>query len=356
MAINKLRVAVVGGGVIGKRRAACVAKDPNSILVHLVDPNPLVQTALSHQFSCVISSSWEEVIQDPRIDVVIISTPNHCLAKIAIPAVQNGKHILMEKPFGRNTQEAREILSEQQKHGNKSIIKVGFNHRFFPLISQAHLLCSQGVLGEIFSIRGRYGHGGRQGMEKEWRCSQELCGGGELLDQGVHMIDLVRWFAGEWTTVYGSTATSFWPIEVEDNAYVIGKTSRNVDVQFHVSWTNWKNIFSFEIFGKKGYLHIQGLTGHYGDQSLEVGIRPLSGGVPKIHTYSSLLGDTSWNLEWQYFKKMLRKNSTPTSDTYDGFLANQVVEAILQSNATKLPIHLPHDAREYSSKVNPFVF
>ena len=104
---------------------------------------------------------------------------------------------------------------------NGFVLKTGFNHRFHPALWKAKELLEQGVIGKCFNIRARYGHGGRAGMEKEWRSSKELCGGGELLDQGVHTIDLIRWFGGEITEVYGKVETKFWDMEVEDNAFAI---------------------------------------------------------------------------------------------------------------------------------------
>ncbi|MEW5843882.1 MAG: Gfo/Idh/MocA family oxidoreductase, partial [Bacteroidota bacterium] len=204
--------------------------------------------------------------------------------------------------------------------------------RFHPAVWKAKQLTDEGAIGKIFNIRARYGHGGRPGMEKEWRASKDLCGGGELLDQGVHIIDLIRWFGGEIKEVYGKVETKFWEMQVEDNAFAILKTAENVTASFHVSWTNWKNIFSFEIFGTDGYLRIEGLGGSYGVETLEVGKRNMQGGKPEIQVSEFPSEDISWKEEWKEFKKAIEEKRDPIGNGIDGLKANEVIEAIYRSN------------------------
>ena len=175
------------------------------------------------------------------------------------------------------------------------ILKTGFNHRHHPAIWRAHELCAEGAIGPLMFIRAVYGHGGRPGYDKEWRADADLSGGGELLDQGVHIVDLCRWFLGDFAEVFGSTATYFWDlghfesagrdspraangqsvapssISLEDNAFALLRTADGRVAQFHTSWTQWKNRFSFEVFGRDGYLRVEGLGGSYGVERLEVG-------------------------------------------------------------------------------------
>jgi predicted dehydrogenase len=216
---------------------------------------------------------------------------------------------------------------------NHVLLKVGFNHRFHPAIWKAKQLLDEGQIGRCLTIRARYGHGGRPGLENEWRASRELCGGGELLDQGVHVIDLMRWFGGEIIEVYGRVETKFWKIDVEDNAFAILKTDRGVTASFHVSWTNWKNIFSFEIFGDEGYLRIEGLGGSYGLETLEWGRRRLEGGIPDIHLFEFSTEDLSWSQEWHEFLSAISENREPIGNGIDGLRANQTIDAIQRSSA-----------------------
>jgi predicted dehydrogenase len=201
-------------------------------------------------------------------------------------------------------------------------------------------MVDEGKIGEIFNIRARYGHGGRPGMENEWRASKDLCGGGELLDQGVHIIDLIQWFGGEVKEVFGKVETKFWNMEVEDNAFAILETENNVTASFHVSWTNWKNIFSFEVFGTEGYLRIEGLGGSYGPETLEYGKRKKEGGKPDIEVFEYTPEDISWVKEWEEFKNAIKEKREPIGSGLDGLKANEVIEAIYRSNDEKRSVEL----------------
>ncbi|HAB99062.1 MAG TPA: LmbZ [Parachlamydiales bacterium] len=337
MAVN---VAIIGCGLIGKKRAAEIAKDNEARLLFVVDIHQESAEKLASQHHCQALVDWTEAVSSPEVDAVIVSTPNHLSAEIAIHALQMGKDLLVEKPFGRNFLESKAILDAATKSKRTLIVKTGFNHRFHPAIAKAKNLIDQGVIGKLLSLRARYGHGGRPGMEKEWRASKSLCGGGELLDQGIHIIDLMQWFGGGWAEVYASLNTAFWPMDVEDNAFVLGKTLSGADAMFHVSWTQWKNLFSFELFGSKGSLHIQGLGGSYGQETLECMLRKLEGGPPEIKTFSYPDEDISWKLEWEEFKKAIFARTPPLGNGEDGCRANQVIAAIEQSNLQKTRVLL----------------
>jgi predicted dehydrogenase len=155
------------------------------------------------------------------------------------------------------------------------ILKTVFNHRYHPAVFKAHQLVADGEIRPVYFIRCIYGHGGRPGYEKEWRASRDVCGGGEMLDQGVHVVDLFRWFLGEFEEAFGYKPTCYWPMEVEDNAFALFKTAKGQVAQMHTSWTQWKNRFTFEIFGEAGYLIVEGLGGSYGVETLTIGKRQL---------------------------------------------------------------------------------
>jgi len=139
-------------------------------------------------------------------------------------------------------------------------------------------MLERGELGSVYFSRCIYGHGGRPGYEKEWRASKEICGGGELLDQGVHVVDLFRWFMGDFVEAFGYTPTYFWDMEVEDNGFAVFRTEKGQTASMHTSWTQWKNRFTFEVFGEAGYLIVDGLGGSYGVETLTVGKRPTVNG------------------------------------------------------------------------------
>src|SRR5262249_10986665 len=151
-------------------------------------------------------------------------TTNDALAAVTLAAVQHGKHVLVEKPAARSTAELRPVIVAARRAG--VVVKVGFNHRFHPALQKARAIWDRGELGSLLYLRGRYGHAGRVGYEREWRADPAVAGGGELLDQGVHLIDLARWFAGDFAEVHGHTGTFFWNMPVEDNGFLLLTTPR----------------------------------------------------------------------------------------------------------------------------------
>jgi len=326
-----MNVAIVGAGVIGAKRAASLKESDNLLIICDSDKNKAKK--LANLYSADFTNNLNDVLVRD-IDVAIVSVINKYSIDISIKLIESNMHILCEKPLGRNFEESNKIL-KIAKNNNK-IIKTGFNHRFHPALIKSKKLIDEGAIGKIINIRSRYGHGGRPGMENEWRCSKDLCGGGELIDQGVHIIDLCRWLTSmEVDKVYGDVFSSFWKIKVEDNAFFNLSFGKKVLAQCHVSWTNWKNIFSLEIFGVDGYIKIEGLGGSYGAETLEVGFRQKSGGVPKIESFIFEENDNSWTLEWEDLIKSINSDIEPNGNGYDRYIANLIIDAIYKSSKYK---------------------
>src|SRR5215813_1523602 len=190
-----MRVGVIGCGLIGHRRADVVRGSVGDELVIIADIERSRAEAVAGLTGCSVTTNWQEVVVRDDVDVIIVSTTNNWLAPLTIAALRHGKHVLCEKPLGRNPEESRQMLEAASMSGRK--LKTGFNHRYHGAIWKAHELSTQGAIGDILFIRCRYGHGGRPGYDKEWRANPEISGGGELLDQGIHVVDLFRWFLGD---------------------------------------------------------------------------------------------------------------------------------------------------------------
>ena len=326
----KLRTAVIGCGLIGKRRANEAARHPDSSLVVVADSNAAAAAALAAEFACRHAGNWQDAVTDSGVDVVIVSTPNAFLAEISIAALRAGKHVLLEKPMGRTLEEARAIAHAAQDA--QRLVKVGFNHRYHPAIRRARELLTAGAIGAPINLRIRYGHGGRPGYEKEWRGSAELAGGGELTDQGVHALDLIDFFAGPPTEVAAMLQTAVWPIApLEDNGFAILRCGSDVIASIHTSWTQWKNLFSLELFGERGALIVEGLGGSYGAESLHVHERALQGGAPAIRTERFEGPDESWNAEWAEFVRAIREGTPYDGGPNDGLVVMAALEALYRS-------------------------
>lgn len=335
-----MKIGIIGCGLIGRKRALSLQDDDK--IVACCDTNRKIGLKFSEDFNCKYFKSYKELLKKTDCDIIIVSVVNKYAREISSNCLKQKKHVLLEKPMGRNYRESQFIFNDAdhyKKYFNK-LLKVGFNHRFHPAISKAKELFDSNSIGNLLYIRGVYGHGGRPGMEKEWRASKDLCGGGELLDQGVHLIDLSLWFAGDIKDVFGRKSTKFWNIEVEDNVFMLLTSTSNVDIQLHVSWTNWKNTFQFELYGDKGYLKINGLGGSYGEETLEFGLRKKEGGVPDIKLFTFDKEDISWKKEWIEFKSAISENRNVLGDAQDGLKANKIIEKIYESTIKKEIIKL----------------
>jgi predicted dehydrogenase len=260
------------------------------------------------------------------VQVVIVATTNESLAEVSEFAIEAGKHVLVEKPAARTVAELDRVIEAAGHTGR--LVRVGFNHRYHPALLKARELLDGGLLGPLMFIRGRYGHGGRVGYDREWRANPALSGGGELIDQGVHLIDLSRWFLGDFTNVSGFAHTYFWNMPVDDNAFMLLRTPDDRAAFLHVSCTEWKNLFSLEIYGRNAKLHVEGLGGSYGVERVAFYRMLPEMGPPETTVWEYPRGDQSWSLEFAEFLEDIRLGRTPSVGLADARAALAVVEEI----------------------------
>lgn len=333
-----MRIGIVGCGLIGNRRAQVAqASGDEVLLVADIEPERAQMTAKT--VGAEWTDDWRGVTSHPQIEAVVVATVNKSLLPITRAALQSGKHVLCEKPLGRNTQEARQMV--EAAIAARRILKTGFNHRHHPALWRAQEMAQSGKIGPLISIRAVYGHGGRPGYDQEWRGDPELAGGGELLDQGVHVIDLCRWFMGDFVQVSGMLGTWFWQVApLEDNGFALLRTAQGQIAQIHTSWTQWKNLFRFEIFGRDGFLLINGLGGSYGVETLTLGKRRPESGPPLMETWEFPGPDISWQAEWEEFKKAIQEGRQPLGNGRDGYQAARVIDAIYESSKTGRVVEL----------------
>jgi predicted dehydrogenase len=316
-----MQVAIVGCGLIGHKRAQALGEHR---LVAVADTNldRARQLAARHP-GCTPSREWDEVVRRADVDAVVVATTNDGLAAITQAAVEAGKHVLVEKPAARSAQELLPVLEAVRRAG--VVVKVGFNKRFHPAFVKARDLIDSGVLGPLLYLRGRYGHGGRVGYEKEWRADPDIAGGGELLDQGVHLIDLSRWFLGDFPEVQGHLATYFWDMPVEDNGFLCLRTAEGRLAWLHASCTEWKNLFCFELFGRDGKLQIDGLGGSYGVERLSFYCMLPAMGPPETTIWEYPGEDLSWRREFAHFVDCISHEGSPSGSLEDAYQALAIV-------------------------------
>ncbi|MSU45602.1 MAG: Gfo/Idh/MocA family oxidoreductase [Lacunisphaera sp.] len=323
-----LQFALVGCGLIGRKRAASMAPGQLRYACDL-DAARAAKLAKSHP-GCTALSDYKSALADSTVPAVIVSTQNGSLAPIALDAVRAGKHVLVEKPGALNAAQLRAVQAAAAKTGGK--VRLGYNHRFHPALQKARKLADSGGLGPLMFLRGRYGHGGRKGYDREWRADPKLSGGGELIDQGVHLIDLAGWFLGDFTKREGHAATYFWDMKVDDNAFLSLRTAGGQTAWLHVSCTEWKNLFSLELYGREGKVAIEGLGGSYGPERCTYYKMLPQLGPPETTVWDFPAGDGSWALELAAFTEDIRTDRAPSPGLREGIRTLEIVEHIYRSS------------------------
>jgi len=317
-----MRIGIVGCGLIGQKRAVSARAHE---IVAVADRDRGRAESLAARTGATASTDWRAVI-DAAPDIVVVAVTHDHLAEIAAAAAAAGRHVLIEKPGARNEAELQPVADAAAASGVK--VKIGFNHRFHPAFLQARALIDEGVAGPLMYIRGRYGHGGRIGYEREWRMQHALSGGGELIDQGAHLIDLARWFLGDFPQVDGWVPTYYWPVEVDDNCFMALRTGQGQMAWLHATWTEWKNCFSFEICGRDAKLEINGLGGSYGTERLTLYKMLPELGPPETTSWEYPFPDRSWDLELAEFVNAIEEGRAPIGNIDDGLAMLRIVDRI----------------------------
>ena len=312
--------AVVGCGLIGCKRIAALPLGSTLKYVFDIVPANAQRAALLVDYPVTIASTLEPILADKSVDVILIATSHHELVPIALQAVQSGHHILIEKPGGMSRDDIERLrlavgLADV-------VVHVGYNHRFHPSLLEAKAIIDSNRFGGLLWMRGRYGHGGRLGYEKEWRANRSISGGGEFVDQGSHLVDLCRYFSGDVELAFSETQTVFWDTDVEDNVFFALRPKTGGFAWMHASWTEWKNMFSLEITLEKAKIDIFGLGGSYGVESLTLYEMQPEMGPPPSSTMTWDESDASWTLELEDLIAHINDpGHTPTGTTLVGAIA-----------------------------------
>ena len=321
-----MRLAIVGCGRIGAKRAAAARDlEKGHEIVVVCDPDPQRRAMLAEDTSARATADWREALGE-AVDAVVVATPHDRLAEIALAAVERGCHVLVEKPAGRSPDEVRPVARAARRRNR--IVKVGFNHRFHPAIARAKALVDQGAVGELMLVRARYGHGGRLGYEQEWRFQRDVSGGGELIDQGSHLIDLARWFLGDVTLAFGAAPTYFWAGNVEDNCFLALTSGSGRMAWLHASWTEWKNMFSLEVAGRDGKLAVDGLGGSYGVERLTFHRMLPRMGPPETTVWDYPQPDNSFADELESFVAAVEGRASAIADIDDAIANLEIVQSV----------------------------
>ncbi len=299
-----IKIGIVGLGKMGRIRSGTIRANESTVLVAGSDTDPP-----ENGFGDMTFFSDYRAVIDSDVDAVFVCTPNRFIPEIACEALDAGKHIFCEKPPGRTLRDVERIMEAERRNPGR-VLKVGFNHRYHFGIMEAEKIVTSGKYGEILWMRGVYGKAQGSGDPDEWRRDPTLAGGGILLDQGIHMLDLFRHYGGEFSEIKSMCTRTFWDFPMEDNAFALLRNDAGTVAMLHSSFTQWKHRFTLEIFLRDGYVIVDGMpssTGSYRDEWIIQGRRHTGfaiGNPPEERTFCNV--DPSWTLELDEFVSCIR--------------------------------------------------
>ncbi len=326
---EKLKAAIIGYGYMGEIRKRVIESHPRLELAGILEVNEAPKRKIQ---GCRAYDRFEDMIRD-AVDIVFVCTPNVFSPRYSIDSLNRGKHVFCEKPPGRTLQDIRDIIEAERGNGPAKLM-FGFNHRFHPGIMRARVLIDTGRLGRIINLRGLYGKSGGVHFDRSWRNDPNISGGGILLDQGIHMLDLFRYFCGDFEDVKCFISNSFWRFSTEDNAYVILQNGRGQNAFFHSSATMWKHTFRIDITLENGYIIVEGLlsrTGSYGREKMIVGRRQFEDETEAVGNPSEEVTyfdrDLSWDLEVEEFVRCIDQDQpVKNSSSEDALKVMEIIE------------------------------
>jgi len=330
----KLKTAIIGMGKMGLIRKKVLETHPGFEIVAVCDNN---EDLAKEYPNLIFSSDWQQILK-LELDSVFVCTYNYISPDIICAALNKGLHVFSEKPPGRYVSDIKKIITAEQATNNK-VLKFGFNHRFHYAVMEAKAMIDSGRFGNILWARGIYGKAGGLSFDKNWRSDPKLAGGGILLDQGIHMLDLMRYFLGDFAEIKSYVDNFHWKnVELEDNAFALMKTKTGKVAMVHSSATQWKHKFSFDLFMENGYICIDGIlssTRSYGEEKITFAKKQFEDeahafGKPREETiYFDT--DDSWRLEVEeFYDCIVGKKQQPMGNSEDALKVMELVEWVYE--------------------------
>ena len=309
--MNKIRISIIGLGKMGKIRYNAMLRHGGYEIVSVCDSNPENLRGVKEKAYI----DWKQCIDGTKADAVCVCTFNVFIPEIVCYALKKGLHVFSEKPPGRNL--ADTLMMKEAFEKGDTVLKFGFNHRYHNSVIEAKALIDSGIIGDVVCARGVYGKAGSLNFGQEWRNDMGLSGGGILLDQGIHMLDLLTYFMGEFTDIKSKVNRLVWKeMTTEDSAFAILETARGQVASLHSSAVQWKHKFDLDIICTNGYIALNGIltaTQSYGEEQMTYYRKDLAAktgrlGKPLEHTLC-FDSDESWDLEMEEFYEAAAKGA-----------------------------------------------
>ena len=324
-----LRVGIAGYGVVGKKRKKILDNISGIKVVAISDKN-LKNKILSNKVK--FFKDYKELFNED-LDILFISLPNKFAADATIRALKNKINVFCEKPPARNIKELKKVLKEFKKR-NKIKLKYGFNHRYHDSIILAKKIIESKKYGKLVNLKGLYGKSKIISFVGQWRSNKSIAGGGILLDQGIHLLDIMRFFCGEFNEIKSLVSNNYWKHKVEDNAYVIMRSYKNIVAMVHSTATQWQHQFRIEITLEKALINLSGiLSGSktYGNEKIEIQPKLLKNKNKKIIKFQK---DLSWEREIKEYIDCVRNNKKINNgNIYDAIEVMKMIDTIYKSDS-----------------------
>ena len=317
-----MNFAVIGLGSFGIKRAQAIKNSKIANLLSIYDTS-IENLNKAKEILKVSASSYDEILKDKKIEVVCVCTPNKFHKEIIIDSLNAGKNVFCEKPFVRNVGEAQEILEVTKK--SKGTFQLASNHRFFESVMYAKKLVDEGTIGKVLNFNGRIGHDGER-LKDSWFWKKEISGGGTLLDNGCHLLDLSRLFVGNFVSGKGQTSNVYWKnIEVEDTASGIFRTEDGRTATIFCSWRLFSGYFFFEINGSDGYINVDGRFDTHGGDKIFWSRKTDNKFFSRDFSH---IKPNSYLLEIDNFISNLKNNKECSPSIHDGLAIMKMIEFI----------------------------
>jgi predicted dehydrogenase len=295
--MKKLKVGIAGYGIVGKRRHIFINEHPELEVVAVCDQN--FKEDIINSGGVSYFSNTEKLLTE-KLDILFVCLTNNVAAEVTILGLKNGLHVFCEKPPGMCVQDIQNVIMIEKENPELKL-KYGFNHRYHDSIKKALHIIKSGELGTIINLRGVYGKSRVIPFSGGWRSKRELAGGGVLLDQGIHMVDLMRLFCGEFQDVKSYISNDYWKHDVEDNAYALLKDKSGRIAMLNSSATQWQHKFSLDISLTEGYIELSGILSgskSYGEEKIVIGKRDDESDNGQMESLTiKFLQDNSWRDE-----------------------------------------------------------
>ena len=324
-----LKVGIAGYGVVGKKRRKILDKIPGVKVVAISDKNPKNKTS---EKNVKFFNDYKKLFNE-NLNVLFISLPNKYASEATIKALKRNIHVFCEKPPARNINELKRVLKEYKKK-NKIKLKYGFNHRYHDSIILAKKAIDSGKYGKLINIKGLYGKSKIINFKGQWRSSKSVAGGGILLDQGIHLLDIMRFFCGEFKEIKSFINNNYWKFKVEDNAYVIMRSKKNVVAMVHSTATQWQHQFRIEITLEKALINLFGILSSsktYGNEKIEIQKKFRKNKKNKIIKFKN---DLSWEREIkEYITSVQMNKKIDKGNIYEAINVMKMIDKIYKSDS-----------------------